>query len=225
MFGLDVLDAVAIVLLWRPGLVKVKGRRLTLCVMTVLMGIVLWCAVLCRRWNNTVGLTLRAVIYDPIVEGCWIHREPAGSAAAAVTAHGAAPAGPEDAATQPSVSQQASTTTSNQPASSGPPKVPALKRLAGTAATFAVSGLMHELILLYALHEGNSYPAGFWFMFFFIQVGCAAGCLIELVRSMTGRAETQDDISMAEGPQRPLLAKTRRPHHGTWRNSIELLLL
>lgn len=140
---------------------------------------------LCRRWNNTVGLTLRAVIYDPIVEGCWIHREPTGPTAAAA-AHAAAPAGPERAAAQPAAPQGESITcsdsssSSSQPASSGPPKVPALKRLAGTAATFAVSGLMHELILLYALHEGNSYPAGFWFMFFFIQVGVCC-CLVECV--------------------------------------------
>lgn len=33
---------------------------------------------------------------------------------------------------------------------------------------------MHEFVLLYALHDGNSYPAGFWFMFFLSQVreGC-----------------------------------------------------
>jgi hypothetical protein len=48
-----------------------------------------------------------------------------------------------------------------------------LKKLAGTAATFAASGIMHELILLYALAEDDKYPAGFWFMFFFCQVGWA----------------------------------------------------
>lgn len=90
----------------------------------------------CRRWNNTVSLTLRALVYDPIVEGCWIHNA-------------------EPAEQQPGTKR---------------PRASMLRRLAGTSATFAASGLMHELLLLYALHEGNTYPAGFWFMFFFIQV-------------------------------------------------------
>lgn len=168
------------------------------------------CAVLCRRWNNTVSLTLRSLIYDPIVEGCWIHKGPAMPAGPAATA-AAAPAG-ADASDSPTSSGFAGSTdsdssdtdsaqqtaannkvaivdSSNTPTTSSsgvksgsagskgvqkPPRVPLAKKLAGTAATFAVSGLMHEFILLYALHEDNSYPAGFWFMFFFCQVGLKA---------------------------------------------------
>ena len=33
---------------------------------------------------------------------------------------------------------------------------------------------MHEFILLYVLVKDNMYPAGFWFMFFFCQVGVDA---------------------------------------------------
>jgi hypothetical protein len=29
----------------------------------------------CRRWNNTVSLTLRALVYDPIVEGRLIKQQ------------------------------------------------------------------------------------------------------------------------------------------------------
>jgi hypothetical protein len=57
-----------------------------------------------------------------------------------------------------------------------------MRRLAGTAATFAVSGLMHEFMLLYALHEDNSYPAGFWFMFFFCQVRAALAIVVVVAR-------------------------------------------
>jgi uncharacterized membrane protein len=29
----------------------------------------------CRRWNNTVSLTLRALVYDPILEGRFIKQQ------------------------------------------------------------------------------------------------------------------------------------------------------
>jgi hypothetical protein len=48
-----------------------------------------------------------------------------------------------------------------------------VKKLAGTAASFVASGVMHEFILLYALAEDDKYPAGVWFMMFFVQVGQA----------------------------------------------------
>lgn len=125
----------------------------------------------CRRWNNTVSLTLRSLIYDPIVEGCWIHSGPA------------LPAGPP-APTAAAVGKDSSNSIcadagakaggSGSSSVAKPAKVHPLQKLAGTAATFAVSGIMHEFVLLYALHDGNSYPAGFWFMFFFSQV--RAGC-------------------------------------------------
>jgi hypothetical protein len=54
-----------------------------------------------------------------------------------------------------------------------------LKKMAGTAASFVASGIMHEFILLYALAEDDKYPAGVWFMMFFVQVGqawCVRAC-------------------------------------------------
>jgi hypothetical protein len=135
-----------------------------------------------RRWNNTVSLTLRSLIYDPIVEGCWVHKaQPAHTAAAA-------PAGPVPTGSAGSDSGRSDSSASSGDSGSGsspavasqrPPRVHPLKKLAGTATTFAVSGIMHEFILLYALHEENTYPAGFWFMFFFCQVR-AATCIQRL---------------------------------------------
>lgn len=143
----------------------------------------------CRRWNNTVSLTLRSLIYDPIVEGTWIHtQQPTASAAAAGAGSKQQPTS-SSTTTSDSSSRSSSgdmdgtsTTSSSGPpaaaaAASKPPRVHPVKKLAGTAATFAVSGIMHEFILLYALREGNSYPAGFWFMFFFSQVCAACLCL------------------------------------------------
>lgn len=137
-----------------------------------------------RRWNNTVSLTLRSLIYDPIVEGCWIHRGPA------------MPAGPEAAAAAAGAdsSNTNSTDSSSSSSAAKPPRVHPLKKLAGTAATFAVSGIMHEFVLLYALHEGNSYPAGFWFMFFFSQMPLLV--LEDLVRRRMRKAGVR--------PSRPL---------------------
>lgn len=137
----------------------------------------------CRRWNNTVSLTLRSIIYDPIVEGCWIHNgralpagppTPAPAAGAAGTAtHRPAPAG-TDSGSSTCADAGAKAGGSSSSCEAKPARVHPLQKLAGTAATFAVSGIMHEFVLLYALHDGNSYPAGFWFMFFFSQVreGC-----------------------------------------------------
>ncbi|WIA30899.1 hypothetical protein OEZ86_000951 [Tetradesmus obliquus] len=85
-----------------------------------------------RRWNNTVSLTLRALVYDPLVEGCLIKQQ----------------------------QQQ------QQPGKAA--KASLWLRLAGMAATFAVSGVMHEVILFYVSHEGQFYP-GYWFTFFAIQ--------------------------------------------------------
>jgi hypothetical protein len=159
-----------------------------------------------------VSLTLRSLIYDPIVEGSWIHKgeampaalpaapkqaaaaaapKQAAAAAAGVGSHGAAPAGsdsadstgsdpacPSDSGSVGSSDDKVAVSNTDSSGSSvdatcavKPPRVHPMKRLVGTAATFAVSGIMHEFILLYALHDGNTYPAGFWFMFFFSQVG------------------------------------------------------
>lgn len=113
-------------------------------------------AVVCRRWNNTVGLTLRALVYDPLVEGSLVFR-PAVPAAAGTADQCQAPAGSDAAAAAAS------------PASKHPhSKTPMWLRLLGLCATFAVSGLMHELILFLLCYPGE-YRFGYWFTFFFIQ--------------------------------------------------------
>jgi hypothetical protein len=136
------------------------------CAVNHVSAVALWWLCSCRRWNNTVSLTLRSLCYDPIVEGCWIRKAPAPPAQQHkqhASTPAAAPAGPESAAAAESAPSSGSKG----------PRVHPLKKLAGTAATFAASGIMHELILLYALAEDDKYPAGFWFMFFFCQVGSA----------------------------------------------------
>ena len=136
------------------------------------------CAVVAyRRWNNTVGLTLRSLCYDPIVEGCWIHKGPAPPTHEQqqhADTPAAAPAGPESTAAV----ESAPSSGKGDSASKGP-RVHPLKKMAGTAASFVASGIMHEFILLYALAEDDKYPAGVWFMMFFVQVGqawCVRAC-------------------------------------------------
>lgn len=92
-----------------------------------------------RRWNNTVGLTLRALVYDPIVERRLLPA-PHGHAA----------------------------TTSGKATSAAAESPSAWLRALGLAATFAVSGLMHEIIL-YSLVPSGLYVGGYWFAFFFVQ--------------------------------------------------------
>lgn len=108
----------------------------------------------CRRWNNTTGLTLRALVYDPIVE-----RRIIPASAVAAKAGG---------------NQQAET----------PIKVPMWLRLLGMHATFAVSGIMHE-IMLYLLVLPGQYRPGFWLTFFTIQapVMILEGLVLKKLRS------------------------------------------
>lgn len=106
--------------------------------------------VCCRRWNNTVGLTLRATVYDPIVEGRLVYRPQADTQQA--------PAGAD------SEDDAANSSTTKHPHL----RTPMWLRLVGLCSTFAVSGLMHELIL-YNLCVPGEYRFGYWFMFFFIQ--------------------------------------------------------
>jgi hypothetical protein len=76
-----------------------------------------------------------------------------------------------------------------------------LKKLAGTAATFAVSGIMHEFILLYALHEDNTYPAGLWFMFFFCQVRTATRTNASTVWGENSGLLNHEQLSMQRSKQ------------------------
>eukprot|EP00878_Enallax_costatus_P021556 GHUV01022828.1.p1 GENE.GHUV01022828.1~~GHUV01022828.1.p1 ORF type:complete len:388 (+),score=71.64 GHUV01022828.1:501-1664(+) len=99
-----------------------------------------------RRWNNTTGLTLRALVYDPIVEGSLMGR-------AALEARKPSP--------------KPSQKSPNKPPQK-PYRPPMWLKLFGMCATFAVSGVMHE-ILLYMLAPEGQYHVGYWFTFFFIQ--------------------------------------------------------
>eukprot|EP00879_Flechtneria_rotunda_P011027 GHRR01011522.1.p1 GENE.GHRR01011522.1~~GHRR01011522.1.p1 ORF type:complete len:233 (+),score=93.74 GHRR01011522.1:682-1380(+) len=100
-----------------------------------------------RRWNNSVSLMLRALVYDPIVEGQLM-------ASSKTLDPETAAAGDKQSGSKAAKHQQG--------------KIPLWQRLAGMAATFAVSGFMHEWILHQVTPEG-AYQFGWWFMFFFVQ--------------------------------------------------------
>lgn len=107
-----------------------------------------------------MGLTLRALVYDPLVEGRLIYKAP--QPAAANAAHTCeAPAG-SDTAAAPAAADVSPVTKHPHP------RTPIWLRFAGLCATFAVSGLMHEIILYLLCYPGE-YKFGYWFMFFFIQ--------------------------------------------------------
>eukprot|EP00878_Enallax_costatus_P020618 GHUV01021803.1.p1 GENE.GHUV01021803.1~~GHUV01021803.1.p1 ORF type:complete len:275 (+),score=37.85 GHUV01021803.1:1031-1855(+) len=121
----------------------VKGARQALALMCPIQ--CYYCRI-CRRWNNTTGLTLRALVYDPIVEGSLMGR-------AALEARKPSP--------------KPSQKSPNKPPQK-PYRPPMWLKLFGMCATFAVSGVMHE-ILLYMLAPEGQYHVGYWFTFFFIQ--------------------------------------------------------
>lgn len=91
-----------------------------------------------RRWNNTVGLTLRSLCYDPCIDGCLVRPEPENSGGAPAPAAGAAPEGAGAAQQQ---QQQAGAA----------PRLSRRRRFWGTLVVFVASGLAHELVLAYAL--------------------------------------------------------------------------
>eukprot|EP00878_Enallax_costatus_P021794 GHUV01023096.1.p1 GENE.GHUV01023096.1~~GHUV01023096.1.p1 ORF type:complete len:220 (-),score=37.75 GHUV01023096.1:791-1450(-) len=109
-----------------------------------------------RRWNNTVGLTLRALVYDPLVEGRLVYKAPQPAASAA---------NKQQALAGPDAPPAAAPST---PVKHSHAKTPMWLRFVGLCATFAVSGLMHEL-MLYLLCMPGEYVFGYWFIFFFIQ--------------------------------------------------------
>lgn len=104
--------------------------------------------VTCRRWNNTTSLLLRALVYDPIIEGRLLPRVDTEAALA------------DSAGASEQQQQQQHVTKHRRP--------PAWLAAVGVAATFAVSGIMHEIILYLITPDGQYHP-GLWFMFFFIQ--------------------------------------------------------
>ncbi|KAF8068287.1 ASAT1 [Scenedesmus sp. PABB004] len=113
-----------------------------------------------RRWNNTVSLTLRALVYDPLVEGRLMAAPP-----------------PAGAAPQ----QQ------HHHHHRGGGRVPLPRRVAGLAATFAVSGVMHELVLAYLTLPGDYHP-WHWLAFFLVQAPALAaeGAALAALRARGG---------------------------------------
>lgn len=103
-----------------------------------------------------MGLTLRALVYDPLVEGRLVYKAPQPSRAADDKQR--APAGP---VAPPAAAASAPVKQSHK-------RTPMWLRFLGVCATFTVSGVMHELFL-YLLCMPGEYVFGYWFMFFFIQ--------------------------------------------------------
>ncbi|KAI8470832.1 MAG: hypothetical protein J3K34DRAFT_419127 [Monoraphidium minutum] len=103
-----------------------------------------------RRWNNTVGLTLRSLCYDPIIEGRLVRE---GGDDAHDSAGGACADGAKDG-------QQ------GEQQAAAPPRPSRRRRFWGTAAVFAASGLAHELVFAYSMAPKFVWGAS---MFFFVQ--------------------------------------------------------
>ncbi len=115
-----------------------------------------------RRYNQIVSATLQETVYKPIVEGRWVTREvPAGAGASASAGAVASKAGQEGSAAEggsnlavragPTAAAEAKTD-----AGSGGEGVRGLRQrrrtpmwlaMTGLAASFLVSGIMHEIAL------------------------------------------------------------------------------
>ncbi|GBF93871.1 hypothetical protein Rsub_06870 [Raphidocelis subcapitata] len=93
-----------------------------------------------RRWNNVVGLTLRSVCYDPIIEGCLIKPEAQPEPEPAKPGQLAPPSGGDggDAAAAAA-------------AAARPARASRARTTAATAAVFFASGVAHEVVLAYIL--------------------------------------------------------------------------
>jgi hypothetical protein len=97
-----------------------------------------------RRWNNSTSLMLRALIYDPLVEKRIIALMPTDSKEQTEAAAEGKGAPKQEQQQQPSMVLQ----------------------ISGLLATFAVSGVMHEIIVSYI---ADPYLPGYLFLFFFAQ--------------------------------------------------------
>jgi hypothetical protein len=141
-----------------------------------------------RRWNNIISLSMRAVVYDPIMEGLLFKNEtaaaapspstPPPAAAAAAAPAAAVPAGDEPAGSTPvdaAAEQYNSGTHSSTPAQQQQHgHVSLLRKALATAAIFTISGLEHEWFLFLMLGKGEYHP-GYWMAFFLIQVPLIIG--------------------------------------------------
>jgi hypothetical protein len=157
-------------LAWNTSTRTLNGLVCLLCV-----------AACCRRWNNTISLSMRAVVYDPIMEGRLIKTEAAAPAApqpAATAAAAAAPAGPEGA--DSTVTDSAKHTRSSADGRVATQQKQQhrhrslLRKALATTAIFTISGLEHEWFLFLMLGAGE-YHFGYWMAFFLVQVPLMIG--------------------------------------------------
>jgi hypothetical protein len=123
-----------------------------------------------RRWNVTTSSLLRAVVYDPIEEGRLVRVE-GGAAAAApagVQQQDIAGSGNSTPGEAPG-GQRGAENKRRQPSKPRPSKA---RKLLGMTATFAASGVTHELLLRYMT---TPWQPGRWLVFFTMQAPlCAA---------------------------------------------------
>lgn len=117
-----------------------------------------------RRWNNTISLSLRTVIYDPIMEGRLFYDASLEVLSTKAGQGASTPGSSVDSA----ASASAGSTAGSSDSTARRQHVPLMTKALATAAIFAVSGLEHELVLWLVTQEGE-YHGGWWFTFFFIQ--------------------------------------------------------
>jgi len=136
-----------------------------------------------KRWNCTVSSLLRELAYAPVIEGRLVRADAAGCSHPSApspqpsTAHQLAPAGPvpEGVGAGAGARSQHSGASDSEGvggAAGGPMRSrggapSALRRLAGLAATFLVSGVWHELV--FAHMTGGHTTRGVWAAYFLVQ--------------------------------------------------------
>jgi len=137
-----------------------------------------------RRWNATTARALRALAYDPIVEGRLVAAAAKASEATETETNGKnqAEAEPPGGAATPAVAVVAQRP--RAPARPGAGASP-LRRFLALQATFALSGAWHALVI-YAPNTGTWRGAWRWFLFFAMQ-GPVVAAEVAVVRLWTAR--------------------------------------
>uniref|UniRef100_A0A383VNU6 Wax synthase domain-containing protein n=1 Tax=Tetradesmus obliquus TaxID=3088 RepID=A0A383VNU6_TETOB len=140
-----------------------------------------------RRWNNIISLSMRAVVYEPILEGRLFKADPAAAAAAAPPPPPPPPPKPAAAAAVPASREPAGSMAADEPVKQGSSStngstssqqqhghMSLLNKGLATAAIFTISGLEHEWFLFLMLGPGEYHP-GYWMAFFLVQVPLMIG--------------------------------------------------
>jgi hypothetical protein len=123
---------------------------------------------------------MRAVVYDPIMEGRLFKTEQAAAPAPPKpAAAAAAPAGPEGAdSTAPAVAEQTNSSADGSRAAQQQQQQRGhgrlLRKALATTAIFTISGFEHEWFLFLMLGAGE-YHFGYWMAFFLVQVPLMIG--------------------------------------------------